>query len=159
MAYGNDEGVAVLPSLPIADMLCGAVGVIDVLLALRDRAVHGGLYHAHAALTAIDTIQLDPEFGLYPPEIVKKVQGRHQFAAMTPDLMVEELLTIVVEAWGKTTDLLARDDLFVNFQESPFGKNHRVLAAVVKFENSEVDPRWERPPQPYCHDKTDGWTP
>lgn len=158
IAYGNDDGVAVLPSLPIADMLCGAVGVIDVLLALRDRAMHGGSYNAHAALTAVDTIQLEPAFGLYSPDVVEEIQERYQFAKMSPDLMVEELLTIVLEAWGKTTELLARDDIFVTFDQSPFGNNHRILAPVVKFQNEEANPRWDLSPRPYCFDKVVGWT-
>lgn len=78
-AYGFPEGTGVLPSLPIADMLTGAFGALDVLLALRDRATHGGSYHADVALTAIDCIQVSKEFGLYPPEIVKKLQDTYEY--------------------------------------------------------------------------------
>ncbi|RMZ75090.1 hypothetical protein DV737_g5460, partial [Chaetothyriales sp. CBS 132003] len=74
-AYGFEEGVSVLPPLPIADMLSSAVGVIDAMLALRDRAKHGGSYHATVALTAVDAVQLVEE--------------------------VEELLIILCDAWKK----------------------------------------------------------
>ena len=41
-AYGNPDGVAVLPPLPISDMLSGAAGAVGVLLALYERAEKGG---------------------------------------------------------------------------------------------------------------------
>lgn len=149
-AYGFAEGVGVLPSLPIADMVSGAVGAIDCLLALRDRATKGGSYHACVALTAIDTAQLEREVGLYQPEIVKKIQEKHRFDKMTPDLMVEDLLKIVIEAWTQTTDLLKRNDFFSTFEKTPFGSNHQILSPVVRFENVETSPRWGHGPMPFC---------
>ena len=145
-AYGFKEGTAVLPSLPIADMVSGAVGVIDVLLALRDRTKHGGSYHAHVALTSIDTIQLEREVGLYPASTVEWLQNRYHFGKMTPDLMVEDLLFVVLEAWTKTTDLLKRESYFTTFQESQFGRNHRILAPVPRFENAAANMSWTSGP-------------
>lgn len=149
-AYGYPEGTAVLPSLPIADMVCGLVGALDVLLALRDRATKGGSYYACAALTSVDTIQVQPEFGLYPPEIVQQIQDKYKFDKMTPDLMVEELLLLIYAAWEKSTDLLTREQYFKTFEKSPFGSNHRILAPVVRFENEAVNSRWDTPPVPFC---------
>ncbi|KAK5123465.1 hypothetical protein LTR85_002503 [Meristemomyces frigidus] len=156
-AYGFEEGVSALPSLPVADMLTGAAGALDVMLALRERAQHGGSYHCDAALTAIDTIQLKPEFGLYSPEIVKKIQDVHRFAPMTPDLHVSDLLFVVIRAWAETTDVLKRKDFFSHFVESPFGKDHIILAPLVRYENAEVSPCWKHSPVPYCQHPEVQW--
>ena len=67
-SLGFEDGVGVLPSLPIADMLAGAVVILDVMLALRDRAKHGGSYHAFSVLCSVDSFQLSEEVGLYGPE-------------------------------------------------------------------------------------------
>jgi CoA-transferase family III len=156
-AYGFDEGVSVLPSLPIADMLSGAVGVIDVMLALRDRAKFGGSYHATVALTAIDAVQLEEEVGLYPPETVKAIQDKFQFAPMTPDLHVEELLYVLGDAWGKHSDVLSRKGYMTTF-ETAWGKNHSILSPIVQFENGSVSPRWTHGPVPYCSSMNATWT-
>jgi hypothetical protein len=154
-AYGFPEGTAVLPPLPVADMLSGAVGVIDVLLALRDRALVGGSYHASVALTALDTIQLTREVGLWPPSTVRKVQEKFRFAAMTPDLHVEELLYVLGDAWAKAPDqLLARDGYMVNF-ETVWATQHAILSPVVQYENTAASPRWDHGPVPYLLDSRD----
>ncbi|KAL7763875.1 hypothetical protein ACKLNR_007233 [Fusarium oxysporum f. sp. zingiberi] len=70
-AYGFEQGMSVLPPFPNADMLVGAVEVIDTMLALRGRAKSGGSYHATVALTVVDAVQLEQEVGLYPPVTVK----------------------------------------------------------------------------------------
>lgn len=156
-AYGFDEGTAVLPSLPIADMLSGVVGVIDTMLALRDRATKGGSYHASVALTAIDAIQLEEEIGLYPPEIVKLIQDKYDFGPMTPDLHVEELLDVLGKAWGTRSDILQREGYMVNFEETAWGKNHAILSPVVHFENETTTPRWTHGPVPYCSSTNVDW--
>ena len=149
-AYGPGGNAPVLPSLPISDMLTGAVGVIDVLLALRDRAIHGGSYHAHATLVAANTAQLEREVGLYPPDTVAKIQETHKFAPIRPeDNAVPDLMNVVIDAWRETTDLLGRDEFFQKFV-TPFGKDHRILAPVVKFENQAVSPVWRTGPVPLC---------
>ncbi|RKL31586.1 hypothetical protein BFJ72_g10990 [Fusarium proliferatum] len=132
-AYGFEPGTSVLPPLPIADMLAGAVGVIDTMLALRDRAKSGGSYHATVALTAIDAVQLKQEVGLYPPETVKKIQDTYKFAPMTPDLHVEELLYILSDSWAKHSDILNRGYM-VGF-ETAWGKSHNILSPIVQYEN------------------------
>ncbi|CAD6574361.1 MAG: hypothetical protein ASARMPRED_006678 [Alectoria sarmentosa] len=81
-AYGFPEGTGVLPSLPIADLSAGAVGIVTTLLAIRDRALHGGSYYGHVAITAFQAVSLLPEVGLYQPEIVRKLQeNRENFFA------------------------------------------------------------------------------
>jgi hypothetical protein len=138
-------------------MVCGAAGVVDILLALRDRAEKGGSYHADVVLTAIDTIQMTEEFGLYPTEIVSKIQDTYKFGPMTPDLHVEDLLFVVLSAWSKQTDLFTRKRYFAHFKESPFGKDHIILAPIVKFENESVSPYWNHSPVPYCYHKEVQW--
>ena len=156
-AHGYEEGTGVLPSLPIADMLTGALGVLDILLALRDRATKGGSYHVDVALTSIDTIQLTKEFGLYQPETVRKIQDRYKFMPMKPEHHVEELLFVMYAAWSGSTDLLQRKEYFAHFAESPFGKDHTILGPIVKFDDAEASPHWTSPPQPYCYHKEVKW--
>ncbi|MCJ1310976.1 hypothetical protein MMC25_004645 [Agyrium rufum] len=152
-AYGFPEGTGVLPSLPIADMSTGAVGMVTTMLAIRDRAKYGGSYHGNVALTAYNAVSLLPEIGLYQPEIVKTLQEKFQWASMTPNLHVEELLRIVTSAWVKKTDLLERDDFFVEFEDTPFGKKLRILGPVVKYSEESAQPRWLSSPKPYRCDK------
>ncbi|KAK3614451.1 hypothetical protein LTR56_027246 [Elasticomyces elasticus] len=138
-AYGFPAGTSVLPSLPIADMVAGLTGACEVLMALRDRAVHGGSYHCNTVLTSVDTIQCEKEFGLYSPEIVKRTQEKYNFAPMTPDLHVEDLLVGVLKAWAKG-GLLENQAHYQRFDDSPFGKDHVILAPLVHFEDKQADP-------------------
>lgn len=156
-AYGFGKEACVLPSLPIADMLAGAIGVIDTLLALRDRARHGGSYHATVALTAVGTAQLEEEVGLYPPDIVKTIQEKYKFAEMTPDLHVEELLYVVGNAWAAHSNILKREGYMTTFSETAWGKNHSILSPIVKFENSSANPYWSHGPVPYCNSTNESW--
>ncbi|TKA71794.1 hypothetical protein B0A55_04299 [Friedmanniomyces simplex] len=146
-AYGSPEGTSVLPSLPVADMLTGVSGACEVMMALRDRAIHGGSYHCDVALTATDTIQCEPEMGLYPPEIVAKIQEKYHFGPMTPDLQVEDLMVNVVGAWA-TLGLLDNKSFYQSFDESPFGKDHTILAPMVHFDDKDADPQWSHSPRP-----------
>lgn len=156
-AYGFVEGTGVLPSLPISDMLAGAAGVLDVLLALRDRARHGGSYYAISALVSADTAQLTQEFGLYQPRIVSEIQERFQFDKMTPDVHMEDLLWFTYDAWSSRSNLLNQSEFFVTFPNGPFGKNHSILAPVVRFENKAASPRWNHSPVPFCQHEKVGW--
>ena len=79
--------------------------LVTTLMALRDRGRNGGSYHGTAALTAYNMATLLPEVGLCPPEIVKKIQDKFSFAPMMPDLHVEDLFFLIVEAWHKKPNL------------------------------------------------------
>ncbi|KAF2171090.1 hypothetical protein M409DRAFT_51311 [Zasmidium cellare ATCC 36951] len=148
-AYGLDEGTSVLPSLPIADMLTGAVGTLVTLLAIRDRTKQGGSYHSHVALVSLDTAQLEQEVGLYPPQIVSQVQSKFNFAPMRPQHMVTDLLNIIIAGWrGNEEKVSEREEYYVEF-ETQFGKKHKILAPAWKFEGGEdVSPRWDWGPVP-----------
>ncbi|EME84337.1 uncharacterized protein MYCFIDRAFT_134113 [Pseudocercospora fijiensis CIRAD86] len=156
LAYGLPEGTGVLPSLPIADMLTGAVGTLVTLLGIRDRAVKGGSYHAHVALTALDTWQLEPEVGLYSKDIVARVQDTYKFEPMRPHHMVTDLLDIMVRAWQENSDVLKKEDRFVTF-DTKFGKKHRILAPGFKFDIAEPSPRWTYGPVPNGGEKGLKW--
>lgn len=110
------------------------------------------------ALTAVDAIQLTPEFGLYPPEIAKKVQETYEFPPMTPDLHMEELLRMIIRTWTEKTDLLDRKDYYTHFAKSAFGNDHVILAPVVKFDDQEASPHWLKPPEPYLHHNEVQWS-
>jgi len=156
-SLGFEDGVGVLPSLPIADMLAGAVVILDVMLALRDRANYGGSYHGFSVLCSVDSFQLSEEVGLYGAETVAKTQETYKFGPMTPDLMVEELLFVLLAAWTKNSDLLRRSEYMVEFPETPFGKNHTILKPVVKYKHTECNPRWLHGPVPYCYSNFAAW--
>ncbi|KAJ6441302.1 alpha methylacyl- racemase protein [Purpureocillium lavendulum] len=155
-ANGFEAGVGVLPSLPKADMLSGAIGVVDVMPALRDRAKVGGSYHAHVALKSIDTAQIDKEVGLYSPDVVAKIQETLKFAPMTPELHVEELLGVVVGAWKANSNLLDRDGYMATFKTA-FGERHSILSPIVQFENGSANPHWPQGPVPYCQNRSLAW--
>lgn len=156
-AYGHEDGVAILPALPISDMVTGSTGVVGVLLALRDRAIKGGSYHIDMSLTAINMVQLTEPFGLYPPEIVKKLQDKYQWGHMSPDLNMDEMLSLVIKSWFQHSDLLNKEDYFVNFEDSPFGRNLRILKPILKFANESTTPVWKHSPVPYLHHKEVRW--
>ena len=84
---------------------------------------------------------------------MEKLQEKYDWASMTPDLDVEELLMVVYDAWAKKTDLLSREDFFAEFEKTAFGDKLRILAPVVKYANKEVSPRWVSAPRPFRSDK------
>lgn len=90
-------------------MLAGALGILQVLLSLRDRATKGGWYHTMSVLPAVDTIQLTQEVGLYSPETVAKIQEHYQFPHMGPEQHVEELLYVVLSGWAKRPEKLKKE--------------------------------------------------
>ncbi|KAJ8103714.1 CoA-transferase family III domain-containing protein [Lipomyces tetrasporus] len=53
-SLGHTDGTSVLPPLPLSDMTTGLVGSLGALMALRDRAWHGGSYRVQRALVAAD---------------------------------------------------------------------------------------------------------
>jgi hypothetical protein len=67
----------VLPSLPIVDMLCGAVAMINIMMAVRDRAQDGHSDYENPFLTATDCEQVDEGFRLYSPEVQKIQNAPH----------------------------------------------------------------------------------
>lgn len=152
-----EEGTGILPSLPIADMLTGAVGALEVLLALRDRASKGGSYHCEAALTAVDTIQLTNAFGLYQSGIVRKIQDAYKFLPMRPEHHVEDLMFVLLTEWYGSTDLLQRKHYYTHFAESPYGRDQVILGPIVEFEDKEASPHWTSPPEPYCYHDEVKW--
>jgi hypothetical protein len=154
-AHGFEQGTGVLPPLPIADMLAGAVGVIDTMLALHDQAKSGESCHATAALTAVDAVQLEQEVGLYPPEIVKEIQDMYKSAPTTPDLHVEELLYILSDSWAKDSDILNRG--YVVKFETACGKSHNILSPIIQYENESVSPRWTHGPVSFCSSENVAW--
>lgn len=64
------DGQSILPPLPISDMTTGIVGALAAMIAIRGRVAKGSLYHDFTSLVAADTITLEEDVGLYPPETV-----------------------------------------------------------------------------------------
>lgn len=94
--------------------------MIDVLLALRDRAIHGGSYHTTAALMSVNTTQLERKSGLYPPQISAKIQEAHKLRPILSEgNAVPVVLDIVIDAWKETIDLLGKDDFSSVWKTGP----------------------------------------
>lgn len=51
-------------------MTTGIVGALAAMIAIRGRVAKGSLYHDFTSLVAADTITLEEDVGLYPPETV-----------------------------------------------------------------------------------------
>ncbi|KAK3997894.1 succinate--hydroxymethylglutarate CoA-transferase [Cladorrhinum sp. PSN332] len=170
-AYGLEDGECVLPSLPISDMICGLVGAVGVMMALRDRAVKGGSYVVRPALVRGNMFALSEEVGLYQPEVVKECQERFKWREMRGEHHVLDLLKTVWDGWEGnevTREYLSEgnEEVWQTWEKSAFGGGMRlsVLKPVVRFEIEEgeekgrleggVTPEWTSPSVPYgFHDK------
>ncbi|ODM19544.1 hypothetical protein SI65_04528 [Aspergillus cristatus] len=158
-SQGYEEGKSVLPPLPISDMVTGLVGALAGMIALRERAVKGGSYKVTSSLVAADTIALEKEVGLYPPEVVKETNERCGFKEITPDQFVSEVLVNVVLGWKKGLPGYLDEDssLMTTFEEGPWGKQ-TLLKPVVRLGDEEATPKWTSPPVPHCyHDRGISW--
>ncbi|EOD44486.1 putative caib baif family enzyme protein [Neofusicoccum parvum UCRNP2] len=150
-------GECVLPSLPVSDMTTGIIGAVGALMGLRDRAVKGGSYYAHASLTAVNTYALTPEVGLYPRDVVRECQQRFGWAPMRASDHVFDLLFTVWDGWARVYgDGRLREDsgMFQRFDTSVFGgRRLSFLRPVVSFANDGAStPEWRSPSVPYCMD-------
>lgn len=154
MVQGKSLGAegAVLPPLPISDLLTGVLGAATVLCGIRDRARHGGNYSGVACLTAYDMFCVSKEVGIYPPELVQKVESEFGFGPISPRDDVARLLGIVLQAWYKKRpkDMDFDGQLFVCFEEGPFGQTKQ-LAPVARIDRYPSS--WDHPPRPYGYDK------
>jgi hypothetical protein len=132
-------------------MSTGILTALTIMCALRDRTRSGGSYHGHAALAAYNMATLDPEVGLYQPEIVEKIRERYDFPTWSSDEHVAPLYYRILKAWDNKSDLVKNEKYYVRFDNSVFGADLRVLAPVVKYDDPEKTPRWTSPPVPFCH--------
>ena len=76
---------------------------------------------------------------------------------MRPHHHVEELLFVMISGWVNKTDLFSRKQYFVHFEESPFGKDHIILAPIAKFDDEAANPHWDHSPVPYCYNDEVKW--
>jgi hypothetical protein len=150
-AFGCPEGQGVLPSLPISDMSTGILTALTIMCAIRDRSKYGGSYHGHSALTAYNMATLDSDVRLYQPEVVQKINDKYHFTPWSSDAHVAPLYYDILKAWNENSDLVKDNEYYVNFSDSVFGADLRVLAPVVRYADKETTPKWTSPPVPYCH--------
>lgn len=158
-SFGYEDGHSVLPPLPISDMTAGLVGALGAMMAIRDRAIKGGSYHAISSLVAADTILLDPEVGLYPPEVVKKVEQKFGYKPYSSEPYVSEVLHQIVSGWkrGLPGALDENSALMTTFTDGYWGKQ-TLLKPVVTLGDAEATPRWTSAPVPNCyHDRGITW--
>ncbi|KAJ5657889.1 CoA-transferase family III [Penicillium longicatenatum] len=151
-SQGHDEGKSVLPPLPVSDMITGIVGALGAMIAVRDRAVKGGSYHVSTSLVAADTISLEKEVGLYPPEVVKQTAERFGFPPITPDQFVSEVLISVIDGWKRGLPGYLDEDskLMMTFEDGYWGRQS-LLKPVARLGIDEATPTWTSAPVPNCH--------
>ncbi|KAJ5362793.1 hypothetical protein N7541_003637 [Penicillium brevicompactum] len=156
-SLGFNDGTSVLPPLPISDMTTGLVGALGTLLALRDRARHGGSYRVTSSLVKADAIALEPEIGLYSPEIVQKSKELFKWEHIGPEQFVLEILTVVMNGWTRVFPEYFQSgprSLMTSFPDGPFGQMEN-LKPVVQLSDSSVTPRWLTPSVPFCYHPQD----
>ncbi|KAJ5788367.1 CoA-transferase family III [Penicillium paradoxum] len=151
-SLGFDEGMSVLPPLPVSDMTTGVVGALATMLAIRDRAQKGGSYHVVSSLVAGDAILVDAEVGLYPVEVVQKTLNTFKFARPSPDQFVSEIMIQVIDGWKRVfPQYLAQGSPFMmKFENSPWGRMD-MLRPVARLNDKEASPTWKNAPVPNCH--------
>jgi hypothetical protein len=151
-SLGLEDGHGVLPPLPISDMTTGLIGALAAMMAIRDRAVKGGSYHAITSLVAADAIALEKEIGLYPPEVVSQTKEKFGFVPSTSDQFVTEIMIQVIDGWKKGLPGYLDEDspLMTTFEKGLWGRQ-TMLKPVAKLDDHEATPRWTTPSVPNCH--------
>ncbi|PWY83912.1 CoA-transferase family III [Aspergillus sclerotioniger CBS 115572] len=159
-SLGFNDGTSILPPLPISDMTTGLVGALGALMALRDRARHGDSYRVTSSLVKADAIALEPEIGLYSPEVVEKSKQVFQWGYIGPSLFVTEILLVVMDGWKRVFPQYfggGDESLLMSFEEGPWGKME-ILRPVVRLGDDDVTPRWLTPAVPNCyHGRSIDW--
>jgi len=159
-SLGFKDGTSVLPPLPISDMSTGLVGALGALLALRDRARKGGSYRVSSSLVKADAIALEPEIGLYSPEIVQESNKLFQWGHIGPAQFVTEILLVVMDGWKKVFPRYfesGSESLMTGFSGGPWG-NMETLKPVVQLSDANLTPHWMSSAVPNCyHPRTIDW--
>lgn len=156
-SLGFKDGTSILPPLPISDMSTGLVGALGTLLALRDRSRLGGSYRVTSSLVKADAISLEPEIGLYSPEIVAKSSELFKWGYIGPSQFVTEILLVVMDGWIKVFPRYfgnGPQSLMITFEDSPWGQMN-ILKPVAQLSDSNVTPRWLTPAVPHCYHPRD----
>lgn len=156
-SLGFNDGTSILPPLPISDMSTGLVGALGALMALRDRARHGGSYCVTSSLVAADLISLRPEIGLYTPEAVEKSNQLFQWGYIGPSQFVTEILLVVMDGWKKVFPQYfapGPQSLLMSFEDGPWGPTE-TLSPVARLSDPATTPRWLTPSVPHCHHSRD----
>ncbi|RAK98707.1 alpha methylacyl-CoA racemase [Aspergillus ibericus CBS 121593] len=152
-SLGFKDGTSILPPLPISDMTTGLVGALGALMALRDRARHGGSYRVTSSLVKADAIALEPEIGLYAPEVVEKSNQLFKWGYIGPSLFVTEILLVVMDGWKRVFAqyfAAGPESVLTSFPEGPWG-HMELLKPVVQLSDTRVSPRWLTPSVPNCY--------
>lgn len=159
-SLGHKDGTCVLPALPVPDMLTGLIGAIGTMMAIRDRARHGGSYHVFASLMAAAALHLKPEVGLYSPSVVDECNQKFKWDQTGADLFVLELLDVVLKSWKEVIPKLSgQDSPYVSTLKGDWGE-FEVLKPVVKLSETKASPFFASAPQPNCYRGSDAvaWT-
>lgn len=129
-------------------MLTGLIGAIGAMMALRDRTKSGGSYHDFASLMAAAALPLKQEVGLYPPEVVRRVDERFKWDETGPELFVLELLDVVLKGWkGVFSEYFEKESLKFEGHWGEF----EVLKPALELGTEGASPYWATAPEPNCH--------
>ncbi|OQE40135.1 hypothetical protein PENCOP_c006G02570 [Penicillium coprophilum] len=152
-SLGFKDGTSVLPPLPISDMTTGLVGALGAIMALRDRARLGGSYRVTSSLVKADAISLEPEIGLYSPEVVERSNQLFKWGPINSSQFVIEILLVVMDGWKRVFPQYfetGTTSLMTSFEDGPWGRVD-ILKPVVQLSDSVVTPRWLTPSVPHCY--------
>ncbi|RFN45924.1 alpha methylacyl-coa racemase, partial [Fusarium flagelliforme] len=151
-SQGLEDGHGVLPPLPASDMTAGLVGALAVMMAIRDRAIKGGSYHAVSSLVAADVIALEKEVGLYSPEVVAQTAEKFGFVPSTSDQFVSEIMIQVIDGWKRGLPGYVEKDshLMTIVRGGPWGEQ-KLLKPVTQLGDSAATPRWTAHAVPNCY--------
>lgn len=159
-SLGFKDGTSILPPLPISDMTTGLVGALGSLMALRDRARHGGSYRVTSSLVKADAIALEPEIGLYSPEVVEQSYQLFKWGHISPSYFVLEILDVVMDGWKRVFPHYFQSgpqSLMTSFHDGPLGHMEN-LKPVVQLSDSNLTPCWLTASVPHCyHSRSIEW--
>lgn len=160
-SLGFNDGTSILPPLPISDMSTGLVGALGALMALRDRARTGGSYRVTSSLVKADAVSLEPEIGLYSPEVVQKSNELFKWGHIGPEQFVIEILLVVMDGWKRVFPQYFQaggdESLLASYKEGAWGAMG-LLKPVTSLSDESATPRWLTAPVPNCyHDQGIQW--
>lgn len=72
---------------------------------------------------------------------------------LTPDLRLEDLFLLIMQAWHKKPRLTADEGFWIVCKENPYGKDLKILSPVVRYAAKTSLPRWKSRPVPFFHSK------
>ncbi len=141
-AMGLQDGEAVTPVFPNSDYMTGIAGVVGILCALMKRAETGGSYKVDLALNYYNQ-WLARSVGTYPEEVWEELwtrNGKVQFRA--ENNMGYTIPRVMEMIKGNSGKALFNPKFFEQRESSALGVNIQTVKPIIRFENDEVELRY-----------------